>query len=114
MRYEPLKWNIFVTGAHLIWLRLCIDFSKSLIARPNSRKQIAGGLLGDIVNGGGEVLDVLGGDADHGDAAVLGEVDGILFLQALNLRHDVTHRTQLGNASPTCSGVNPEKQNMPI
>ena len=42
-------------------------------------------LLGDLVHGRGEVLDVLGGDARHGDAAVLGHVDVEITAQAQNL-----------------------------
>ena len=42
-------------------------------------------LLGDLVHGRGEVLDVLGGDARHGDAAVLGHVDVELRLETIHL-----------------------------
>ena len=42
-------------------------------------------LLGDLVHALGEVLDVLGSDTSHGDAAVLGHVDVELGAEALDL-----------------------------
>ena len=53
---------------------------------PDPLARQAAALLGDVVDGRGEVVDILRRDADHADAPVLGEVDGVLLLQLLDLR----------------------------
>lgn len=59
-------------------------------------------LAGDLVDGLGQSLDVAGGDARHGDTAVLGGVDRMFLGQLVHL---------LGSQARVCEHTNLEQKN---